>query len=58
MEIELLSLPAYSPNLKLIECLWKLVKTRCLRNWYFGKSAFPPRVLPDKAHRGHGARGL
>ena len=33
--IELLFLPAYSPNLNLIERVWKLVKTKCLRNRYF-----------------------
>ena len=32
--IELLFLPAYSPNLNLIERLWKLVKKRCLTNRY------------------------
>lgn len=30
LEIELLFLPAYSPNLNLIERLWKLVKKECL----------------------------
>lgn len=33
--IELLYLPPYSPNLNLIERVWRLVKTRCLRNKYF-----------------------
>ena len=33
--IELLFLPAYSPNLNLIERVWKLVKKRCLRNSYY-----------------------
>lgn len=33
--IELLYLPAYSPNLNLIERLWKLVKKRCLTNRYY-----------------------
>jgi len=33
--IELLFLPAYSPNLNLIERVWRLVKARCLRNKYF-----------------------
>lgn len=34
-DIELLYLPAYSPNLNLIERLWKLVKKRCLTNRYY-----------------------
>jgi len=33
--LELLFLPAYSPNLNLIERLWKLTKTKCLRNKYY-----------------------
>ena len=35
LDIELLFLPAYSPNLNLIERLWKLVKKRCLTNKYY-----------------------
>jgi len=33
--LELLYLPPYSPNLNLIERLWKLTKTKCLRNRYY-----------------------
>jgi len=33
--IELLYLPPYSPNLNLIERVWKLVKSKCLRNKYY-----------------------
>lgn len=33
--MELLYLPPYSPNLNLIERVWRLVKSRCLRNKYF-----------------------
>lgn len=33
--IELLFLPAYSPNLNLIERVWRLLKSRTLRNKYF-----------------------
>jgi len=32
--IELLYLPPYSPNLNLIERVWRLVKSQCLRNRY------------------------
>src|SRR5690606_693651 len=32
--IELLYLPPYSPNLNLIERVWRLVKSKCLRNKY------------------------
>ncbi len=35
LNIELLYLPAYSPNLNLIERVWKLVKAKCLRNRYY-----------------------
>jgi transposase len=34
-QIEILFLPAYSPNLNLIERLWKLVRKRSLTNRYF-----------------------
>jgi transposase len=33
--IEILFLPAYSPNLNLIERFWKYVKKECLRNKYY-----------------------
>ncbi len=33
--IELMFLPTYSPNLNLIERVWKLVKSKCMRNKYF-----------------------
>jgi len=37
--IELLYLPAYSPNLNLIERLWKFVKKKCLYNRYYADFA-------------------
>lgn len=35
LEIELLYLPSYSPNLNLIERLWKFVKKQCLYSVYY-----------------------
>jgi transposase len=35
LDIELLYLPAYSPNLNLIERLWKFVKKQCLYSKYY-----------------------
>jgi transposase len=35
LQIELLDLPAYSPNLNLIERLWKFVKKTCLYSTYY-----------------------
>ena len=34
-DIELLFLPTYSPNLNLIERLWKLTKKKCLTNRHY-----------------------
>jgi transposase len=35
LDIELLFLPGYSPNLNLIERLWKFVKKKCLYSEYY-----------------------
>ncbi len=35
LNIELLYLPAYSPNLNIIERLWKFVKKKCLWSKYY-----------------------
>lgn len=37
LKIELLFLPPYSPNLNLIERLWKFVKKKCLYSTYYDK---------------------
>ena len=37
LDIELLYLPAYSPNLNLIERLWKFVKKKCLHCKYYAE---------------------
>ena len=43
--IELLYLPAYSPNLNLIERLWKFVKKQCLYSKYYADfSAFAQAI--------------
>jgi len=39
LQIELLYLPAYSPNLNLIERLWKFVKKECLYSTYYADFA-------------------
>lgn len=39
LKIELLFLPAYSPNLNLIERLWKFVKKKCLYSKYYSDFA-------------------
>jgi len=46
LQIELLFLPSYSPNLNLIERLWKFVKAQCLNNQYhIDFKAMKARVL-------------
>jgi transposase len=39
LNIELLYLPTYSPNLNLIERLWKFVKKKCLYSQYYSDFA-------------------
>jgi transposase len=39
LEIELLYLPAYSPNLNLLERFWRFVKKQCLYSKYYPDSA-------------------
>jgi len=49
--IELLYLPAYSPNLNLIERLWKCVKKQCLYSKYYPDfSAFTSTIEDCLAH--------
>jgi len=46
LNIELLFLPAYSPNLNLIERFWKFVKKRCLYGKYYADhAAFEQAIL-------------
>ena len=56
LEIELLYLPDYSPNLNLIERLWKLVKKQCLYSKYYQSfSEFKLAISSfiDTAHETH-----
>jgi transposase len=53
LNIELLYLPAYSPNLNLIERLWKFVKKQCLYSIYYPDfSAFKEAITAclDQCH--------
>jgi transposase len=49
LSIELLYLPAYSPNLNLIERLWKFVKKKCLWSKYYQdfrlEGSKPPHIV-------------
>ena len=46
LNIDLLYLPSYSPNLNLIERLWKFVKKKCLYSKYYEKfSEFKQAIL-------------
>lgn len=51
LEIELLFLPPYSPNLNLIERLWKFVKKECLATQYYASFApFKQAIIDCLAH--------
>jgi len=47
LQIELLYLPAYSPNLNLIERLWKFVKKTCLYSKYYPHFADFKQAISD-----------
>ena len=47
LRIELLFLPAYSPNLNLIERLWKFVKKQCLYSKYYAAFAEFKQAIED-----------
>jgi len=47
LHIELLFLPPYSPNLNLIERLWKFVKKQCLYSHYYEKFADFRQAIED-----------
>lgn len=47
LHIELLFLPPYSPNLNLIERLWKFVKKQCLYSHYYEQFAAFKQAIED-----------
>jgi transposase len=47
LEIELLYLPPYSPNLNLIERLWKFVKKKCLYSKYYANFDLFKQAISD-----------
>jgi transposase len=47
LRIELLFLPSYSPNLNLIERLWKFVKKECLASRFLADYQTFTRVIDD-----------
>lgn len=56
LKIELLFLPPYSPNLNLIERLWKLVKKECLYSVYYEnfasfRGAIQTFLTPNSMHQ-------
>lgn len=51
LRIELLYLPAYSPNLNLIERLWKYVKKKCLNGKYYATFAEFQAAILDSLNR-------
>lgn len=51
LNIELLYLPSYSPNLNIIERLWKFVKKQCLYSKYYEKfDSFKSAILDCLNH--------
>ena len=56
LNIELLYLPPYSPNLNLIERLWKFVKKECLYSKYYSEfTSFKKAIINclDQTHSTH-----
>ena len=49
--IELLYLPPYSPNLNIIERLWKFVKQECLKNTYFDSFGEFTQAIDGSIHQ-------
>ncbi len=53
LNIELCFLPAYSPNLNLIERLWKFVKKQCLYSKYYADFATFTAAITDCLNQTH-----
>ena len=53
LTIELLYLPPYSPNLNLIERLWKFVKKKCLYSKYYAEFSEFKRAITDCLNQTH-----
>ena len=53
LNIELLYLPPYSPNLTLIERLWKFVKKKCLYSKYCTNFSDLKRAITDCLNQTH-----
>ena len=54
LNIELLYLPSYSPNLNLIERLWKFVKKKCLYSKYYQDFVTFKTAISDCLSQTHG----
>lgn len=53
LNIELMFLPAYSPNLNLIERLWKFVKKQCLYSKYYSEFTSFKTAIMDCLQKTH-----
>ena len=53
LNIELIYLPPYSPNLNLIERLWKFVKKKCLYSKYYANFSDLKRAITDCLNQTH-----
>jgi len=53
LSIELLYLPSYSPNLNLIERLWKFVKKKCLYSKYYSEFSGFKAAISDLLNQVH-----
>jgi len=54
LNIDLLYLPSYSPNLNLIERLWKFVKKKCLYSKYYSDFDLFKTAISDSLNQTHG----